>query len=221
MFVDKTEHDIYNYFALEKLYFANMQMMVDEYILTKFGIKVDQSARAYSTDKCPIWRVKAEAIEAADEYTTPEKKDIPRKEWARYKNMSIAIPNETTAALNEVEKFLKHPLLPNECSIALQKLKDAVDQKIATLGTALEIAAQKMEEAVPNKETLDKFQTGWIHYIWNSNHISLETPVSELIEFTRAYFASDQFFSGSKKGFSFKVWKGRQNPNSKIRKTNN
>lgn len=208
IFNGKSEMQIRNFFAFDKLEYANVVKLIDEFAYIFFELKLDVKKRPYNTNDCKtsiimkdvahkylkldvdpvLEQIAATSDEISNEPTYEENVDI----WQKNELGIICIPNEHIEAVERIDKIIKSPLLPKECIKYLSEIEEIAKENIVILNEVLREVSQELPEKYTNKNDLFNISLSWIGNRYNDKFISFTDTTDELTDYLRAYFKVDE-----------------------------
>jgi hypothetical protein len=199
LFVGRNKVDLMNHFAFDHTVRAATELLFDDYARIRFEMTVDKEKVAYRKDLCPELRIALEAFQLdSGRFALPSYQEdagstsTKRLTWSEYKYHVLPISAGHTAAVREIKELLSDPLLPSECAVLLEKFLKTVDVNLERLQDVLVETVPRMTELYPDRESIARASIDWIHNEWNTRTVDVESIASEIIEFARNYFASDE-----------------------------
>ncbi len=194
LLVGKGEVELRKYFALPEALEANTVAMLDAYAKAKFGIQIDPKDRPYAPDRCPSALASAKLLESADELIEPPAmRSDEATAWDQYEHDLIHVPRGFSIAEETLSTFLSNPLIPMSCASRIQALMDAAQDSILQLGPLITEYAKELPDKCPSLDFLAEVSLTWLNNPWNRRMQPLLPFATDLVEYTREYFASDAF----------------------------
>lgn len=208
-FAGKGEIELRNQFDFDNLIRVNAIQLLDDYAELFFDIEVEYQKQPYSNEHCRVKIVQEEFLEL---YNSPEmlsmkkkQKDIPSPDprvkaaiWEKHKYSTIHLPNKHSEIVNEYKKILSSPLIPKECVSLLESYLERIDKNVLLINRTLTEVAKELPIKYPSMGTLEKASLAWISNAYMEKFLPLEPIASNIINFIREYWSTDELMSSEK-----------------------
>lgn len=205
IFVGKGESELREDFAFDEALYANSTAMYDAYAKTFFDIDMEKISRPYSSDKCPIKQISAEAVQKyfqvakdhvrKDSTESSEKKESdPRVRaaiWNDYDHHTIHLPRRYTEMHQRITKLLENPMLPPRCSELLTEYIMLASKNLSIIGPLLADAAKDMPVKYPSPVELNKSTFAWLNNRYVNEFEDLKGKADEIVAFVRSHYDVD------------------------------
>lgn len=204
--VGKDEVSLTRHFDLDGILKANAVRLLDDYARAELGAPVENAEnRPYSRKFCPGGLIELPSDEIVElvGFKSAEKSKSdsgkPEADWKEHRVTMLHLTHRYYEATGELQTFLADPLIPVALAERIQNLLDGVHKDVSAMFSVLNESSLALPALFPSTESLKSVQMGGFQNDWNRQRPSLQPLSEEIITFTRHYFQSDGFMSGSSK----------------------
>ncbi|MEQ1911227.1 MAG: hypothetical protein ABMA15_20580 [Vicinamibacterales bacterium] len=196
----KGEVQLREIFHMQAVVVANTTQMFDRYAEIFFDLKPESSSRPHAQWTQGIMALDA-LVKRADEPYRPEPSKqgedtvdprVRAAKWSEYRCEMISLPDDTVAAMENLERILQSPLLPKELVERLSALLEAVRANITVLMSVLTECAKQMPAHYENEAKLARATTSWIANLYNDRVTALEPLATRVVDYIRDYYEPDR-----------------------------
>lgn len=205
LFHGKSEIDLRDSMAFERLFFANCWYAIDQYALAFFDLTAPVEERLYSKAHCPeiIWKISdaQHELRSLNEHTVDESTPATntrgqlRSSWKeRQHGGALYLPAEYCDYLKQLERVRISPLIPKKCRDLIGYYLEVVRENATILSAVLHRNAAKFEELYPDKLVLNKVSFTAIRKEYINSFKNLKPYADEIVKFVETYFAPNDIF---------------------------
>jgi hypothetical protein len=191
LFVGKSEYDLREIFAFERMLRANVQFQCDLYLRVQFGAMVDESTRLYNRTHCRKSQFVIGIEEMPEEPPVDGVINMPvmPRTWIEHFPRELRIPNEHVQMSDKVAEFLESPLTPKELAVHLEELLRLLSGNVDHLRAALSEYVTQIPTICPAVEHRTRLTTTPAHNLFFQRFEPLKPVVDEIVGYIRSYFA--------------------------------
>jgi hypothetical protein len=191
IFVGKSESDLREQFAFERMLRANVQFQCDLFLRVQFGAVVDESQRLYNRTQCPTSEFVIGVDEMPDEPPVDGVINVPvmPRTWAEHVPREVRIPLEHIQMRDKIGEFLESPLTPKELAAHLEALLALLSKNIDHVRAALSAYVPQMPKLCPTVEHRTRLTTTPAHNFLFQRFEPLKPVADDIVGYIRSYFA--------------------------------
>lgn len=202
-FRGKTESELRNDFAYEKLFAFNCMSLIDDYAIVNLEIDLDLSDRIYDDmSECPTRILTKEFLSEfmldgntknwQDFLSQISDESSDESPWKSYIYGDTKIPKETSDMREILRGIIDSPLIPKDLLLLLEDYQKSVDHNIFLIADVLTEVAQELPTIYPTPESLEDLMNTWIWQKYIERLEPLENKAKLITDYLREYFSTDQ-----------------------------
>jgi hypothetical protein len=206
-FQDKAEHDFIEFFDLDRILYLNATHMIDEYLRTFFGDKVEFDEEAMKKRDKPLVggifdpntevfvpdSIKPEVVKTENKQDdSPENPALQLASWQKYKLNPIEYTDTYFARMQELEQLMSSPLMPGKLREILLEFSELAHDQIVVVGQVITRVAQDMPTSCKTVEEAVNFNSMWVWNEYNEERPNLEEKSNEILDYVRQHLRIDR-----------------------------